>query len=153
VAMAAQTQATTSSPQSAAGFSYAPNGMIMRSDTAMSSSDDLGARPSASSVNASSLAREKNRVTLRSYLHGLMASAAIVNSPVLKSFLLSGPTHLSPEEVEDSKRREDADRLREEGRKKFAAEVAARVDGLRTAIRSVKGDMMSKSKWLVDLEF
>jgi hypothetical protein len=60
---------------------------------------------------------------------------------------------LSPEEVEDSKRREDADRLREEGRKKFAAEVAARVDGLRTAIRSVKGDMMGKSTWLVDPEF
>jgi hypothetical protein len=152
VAMAAQTQATIPSPQSPAGPSYAPNAMIMRSDTAMSSADDLGARPSASSVNASSLAREKNRVTLRSYVHGLLASAVVANSPVLKSFLLSGPTQLSQEEVEDSKRREDADRLREEGKKRFAAEVAARVDGLRTAIRSVKGDMMGKSKWLIDLE-
>jgi PX domain len=121
---------------------------IQRSNTAASSSDDLTARPSASSINASSLAREKNRVTLRSYLHGLLASSVIANSPVLKSFLLSGPTTLSEEEEEDARRREDADRLREEGRKRFAAEVAARVDGLRTAVRSVKGDMMGKSEFL-----
>jgi len=119
---------------------------IQRSNTAASSSDDLPAKPSESSFNASSLAREKNRITLRSYLHGLLSSPVIVNSPVIKSFLLSGPTTLSEEEEEDARRREDADRVREEGRKRFAAEVAARVDGLRNAVRSVKGDMMGKSK-------
>ncbi|KAG8788139.1 hypothetical protein FRC16_001449 [Serendipita sp. 398] len=109
------------------------------------SAEEFTAKPSASSINASSLAREKNRVSLRSYLHGLLASSVTANSPVIRSFLLSGPTELTPEEVEDSKRREEADHMREEGRKKFASEVAARVDGLRTAVRSVKGDIMGKN--------
>lgn len=136
VALAAQSQPPSS---------FNPPPSLQRSNTAASSSEDLSAKPSVSSVNASSLAREKNRVTLRSYLHGLLSSPVIANSPVIKSFLLSGPTTLSPEEVEDSIHREDADRLREEGRKRFAKEVANRVDGLRTAVKSVKGDMMGKS--------
>ncbi|TFK75886.1 hypothetical protein BDN72DRAFT_831324 [Pluteus cervinus] len=92
----------------------------------------------------SMLAREKNRLTLRSYLHSLLSSANIASSPVLKSFLLSGPTTLSPEEVEDARRREEADRVRDAGRKHFASEIAGRVDSLRDAVRSVKGDMMGK---------
>lgn len=63
---------------------------------------------------------------------------------MLKSFLLSGPTSLSPEEVEDARRREDADRIRENGRKQFAHEIAGRVDRLRDAVKSVKGDIMGK---------
>lgn len=90
------------------------------------------------------LSREKNRLTLRAYLHSLINNGAIGSSPVLKSFLLSGPTSLSPEEVEDARRREDADRIRENGRKRFAQEIAARVDGLRDAVKSVKGDIMGK---------
>lgn len=52
-----------------------------------------------------------------------------------------------PEEEEDAKRREEADHVRGEGRRQFAAEIAARVDGLRDSVRTVKGDMMGKSKW------
>jgi len=66
------------------------------------------------------------------------------HSPVLLSFLLSGPTTLSQNEFEDAKRREEADRTREDGRKKFAKEIAARVDGLREAVQSVKGDLMGR---------
>ncbi|KAG1892429.1 hypothetical protein F4604DRAFT_1875771 [Suillus subluteus] len=90
------------------------------------------------------LSREKNRLTLRAYLHSLMNNGTIGSSPVLKSFLLSGSTSLSPEEVEDARRREDADRIRENGRKRFAHEIAARVDKLRDAVKSVKGDIMGK---------
>ncbi|KAH9482684.1 PX domain-containing protein [Psilocybe cubensis] len=92
----------------------------------------------------SRLTREKNRLTLRSYLNSLLSSSTIASSPVLRSFLLSGPTTLSPEELEDARRREEADRVREEGRKKFAKEIAGRVDGLREAVKSVKGDIMGK---------
>jgi hypothetical protein len=124
--------------------------MLQRTDTAFStdSAEDMpnNPRPSPQSVTASSLAREKNRVTLRSYLHGLLSSFVTANSPVMRSFLMSGPTTLSPEEKEDARHREDADRVREEGRKRFAKEVAARVDGLRNAVRSVKSDMMGKSE-------
>jgi hypothetical protein len=75
-----------------------------------------------------------------------MTSATIASSPVLKSFLLSGPTWLTPEEGEDAKRREEADHVREEGRRQFATEIATRVDGLRDSVRAVKGDMLGKSK-------
>ncbi|KAF7355337.1 PX-domain-containing protein [Mycena sanguinolenta] len=92
----------------------------------------------------SRLAREKNRLTLRAYLHSLLASYTIASSPVLKSFLLSGPTTLRGEEVEDALRREEADRVRDDGRKHFAKEIASRVDGLRDAVKSVKGDIMGK---------
>ncbi|KAG1754063.1 uncharacterized protein EDB91DRAFT_1243031 [Suillus paluster] len=97
-----------------------------------------------SSESSPRLSREKNRLTLRAYLHSLMNNVAIASSPVLKSFLLSGPTNLSPEELEDARRREDADEIRENGRKRFAHEIAVRVDGLRDAVKSVKGDIMGK---------
>ncbi|KAF8913922.1 hypothetical protein CPB84DRAFT_1757921 [Gymnopilus junonius] len=90
------------------------------------------------------LSREKNRLTLRSYLHSLLASSTIVSSPVLRSFLLSGPTVMTHDELEDARMREEADRVREEGRKRFAKEIASRVDGLRDAVKSVKGDIMGK---------
>jgi hypothetical protein len=63
---------------------------------------------------------------------------------VLKSFLLSGPTTLSREELEDAHRREEADNVRQDGRKEFAMEIASRVNGLRDTIKGVKGDIMGK---------
>ncbi|KAH9938137.1 uncharacterized protein B0H18DRAFT_965764 [Fomitopsis serialis] len=96
------------------------------------------------SGGASKLAREKNRLTLRAYLHSLLAVSELASSPVLRSFLLSGPTQLSPDELEDARRREEADELREDGRKRFAKEIAARVDGLRDAAKSVKGELFAK---------
>ncbi|KAI0771644.1 hypothetical protein BD413DRAFT_625140 [Trametes elegans] len=88
------------------------------------------------------LSREKNRLTLRSYLNTLLSSSTFASSPVLKSFLLSGPTRLTEEEHEDARRREEADRMREEGRMRFAKEITARVDGLRETVRGVKGELL-----------
>jgi hypothetical protein len=90
------------------------------------------------------LIREKNRLTLRAYLHSLITSPTIASSPVLRSFLTSGPTSLSPEELEDTRKREEADQLRDEGRKRFAREIASRVESLREAVKSMKGDIMGK---------
>ncbi|KAH9994127.1 hypothetical protein BJV74DRAFT_884252 [Russula compacta] len=90
------------------------------------------------------LAREKNRLTLRAYLHALMSSPTIASSPVIKSFLLSDPTTLTDEELEDALRREEADRTRDEGRRQFAKEVSARVDSLRGLVKGVKGDLLGK---------
>lgn len=97
-------------------------------------------------VSASRLSREKNRLTLRAYLHSLLSSSTIASSPVLKSFLLASPTTLTPAELEDAKRREEADQVRDEGRKRFAKEIADRIDGLREAVKSVKGDVMGKGQ-------
>lgn len=55
---------------------------------------------------------------------------------------MSEPTTLTPEEEEDVRRRIEVDRLREEGRQKFAEEIGTRVDKLRQSIMDVKGDVM-----------
>lgn len=78
-----------------------------------------------------------------------MSSSTIASSPVLKSFLLASPTSLSPEELEDARRREEADKVREDGRKRFAKEIASRVEGLRDAIKDVKGDIMGQGKYII----
>jgi hypothetical protein len=90
------------------------------------------------------LSREKNRLSLRSYLNGILASAVLGSSPVVRSFLTAGPITLTPLEVEDVRRREEADSLRDDGRKRFAKEIAGRVENLREAVKSVKGDLMGK---------
>lgn len=118
------------------------------------SSDHLAQDPSppgnfyASQSNAgqspSRLSREKNRLTLRAYLHTLLATPPFSSSPVLRSFLFSGPTSLSPQEEEDAQCREEADRVREQGRKEFSREIGARVDQLREAVRTFKGEIVGK---------
>lgn len=107
-------------------------------------SDFDAASPPASPRYPSRLSREKNRLTLRAYLHSLMSSSVIASSPVIRSFLLSGSIRLTPAELEDARRREEADRTRDDGRKKFAKEIANRVDGLRDAVKGVKGDIMGR---------
>lgn len=93
------------------------------------------------------LAREKNRLTLRSYLHALMSSATIASSPVIKSFLSADPTTLTNEEIEDARRREEADKTRDEGRQHFAKEVSARVDSLRSVVKGMKGDLLGRGHY------
>ena len=65
----------------------------------------------------------------------------------MRSFLLSDPTTLSDEELEDTQHREEADRTRDEGRKQFAKEVSLRVDSLRDLVKSVKGDLLGKGQY------
>ena len=92
------------------------------------------------------LAREKNRLTLRAYLHSLLNSSTLGSSPVLMHFLTSNPTRLSRDEEADARVREEADRKRDEGRIRFAHEIEARVEGLRSAVKSVKRDALSQGK-------
>ncbi|KAF9646004.1 hypothetical protein BDM02DRAFT_3189196 [Thelephora ganbajun] len=109
------------------------------------SNDSLPMTSDGGNISSSArLGREKNRLTLRAYLRTLISTSVTAHSPVLLSFLLSNPTTLSQSEVEDAQRREEADRTREDGRKRFAKEIANRVDGLREAVQSVKGDLMGK---------
>ena len=90
------------------------------------------------------LTRERNRLTLRAYLHSLLESPVLASSPVLRHFLLSNPTRLSLDEQEDARRREEMDRKREEGRIRFARESASRVDHLRESMKSMKDDILAK---------
>ena len=72
--------------------------------------------------------------------------------PVLRHFLISGPTTLSPEELEDAKWREEADNARE-GRKRFAKEIAARIDALRGAVKNVESDIMGEGMSYLKQDF
>ncbi|KAI9467206.1 hypothetical protein BJY52DRAFT_1142394 [Lactarius psammicola] len=108
------------------------------------SNDSLPLSPTPTAAPSLRLAREKNRLTLRAYLHTLISSITIGSSPVMRSFLLSDPTTLSDEELEDARRREEADKTRDEGRKHFAREISVRVDSLRGLVKSVKGDLLGK---------
>jgi len=120
------------------------NSSLSRTQTYSSnySTDD----PTSHSATASAarLTREKNRLTLRSYLNALLSSSTLANSPVLRDFLTAGSIQLTRAEVEDARRREEADFVREEGRKRFAKELASKVDALRTAMKDVKRDVMGK---------
>lgn len=109
------------------------------------SNDSLPLSPPPPGSVAVKLARERNRLTLRSYLHSLMGSSTIASSPVLQSFLTASPINLTYSEEEDARRREEADRVREDGRRRFAEEIAIRVETLRGALRLVKGEMMGQS--------
>ena len=90
------------------------------------------------------LSREKNRLTLRAYLQTIITIPDVVNSPVLRSFLLSGPVQLTPGEAADVQRRLDGDAVREEGRKRFREEAEKRIDGLREGLSQFKGDVLSQ---------
>ncbi|KAJ7682778.1 hypothetical protein DFH06DRAFT_304506 [Mycena polygramma] len=134
----AKDRTTVTAPPSSSPLSPAPTFASRQ----QSMWDDPDPTPQIQQI--SRLAREKNRLTLRAYLHSLLASYIIASSPVLKSFLLSGPTTLTRDEIEDSLVREEADRVRDQGRKQFAKEIANRVEALRDAVKSVKGDIMGK---------
>lgn len=105
-----------------------------------------GDRPDLSSPTAPAtpLSREKNRLTLRAYLQGIMSLPEVPNSPVIRSFLLSNPTTLTPPEAADITRRLDADAVREEGRKRFREEAERRVEALREGLAEFKGDVLTR---------
>ncbi|KAJ9127616.1 hypothetical protein QFC24_001026 [Naganishia onofrii] len=108
--------------------------------------DDASLRSdTVDALNASSpLAREKNRLTLRAYLNAILAIPQVLNSPILRSFLLSSPTTLTPAESLDAQRRADVDAVREEGRKRFKEEAEKRVEALRAGLKEFKGDVVGK---------
>jgi hypothetical protein len=81
---------------------------------------------------------------LRAYLQSIIAFPEVINSPVLRSFLLSGPIQLTPAESADVQRRLDGDAIREEGRKRFREEAEKRIDGLREGLAQFKGDVLSQ---------
>lgn len=110
---------------------------------ANASSDSLA--PSSSSASTP-LQRERNRLTLRSYINTLLSTPEIASSPVLRSFLTMNPITLNEEERTDARRREELDRIREEGKTQFEKEVSDRVDKLRNAAKDLKGDLMGPGR-------
>lgn len=131
------------SPQPSGRASPAPTSASTMGDAPYSATSPPN---SAASINAAPvpLSREKNRLTLRAYLQTVITFPEVINSPVLRSFLLSGPIQLTPAESADVQRRMDGDAVREEGRKRFREEAEKRIDGLREGLAQFKGDVLSQ---------
>ena len=89
-----------------------------------------------------SLARERNRLTLRAYLRSLLTNPVLAASPAFQSFLLESPIVLSPAEVRDVHVREEMDHMREAEAARFKAEVDGRVAELEGYLRGFKEEMV-----------
>ncbi|WWC60567.1 uncharacterized protein I303_103141 [Kwoniella dejecticola CBS 10117] len=147
--------AAAASPPPTAGYSaYNPLRMIYGSGTPEASSSGYNTPPSSAAVpdspsspttgGTTPLSREKNRLTLRAYLTSILGLPFVINSPILRSFLLSAPTTLTPPEAVDCQRRLEADAVREEGRRRFRVEAEKRIEALREGLSQFKGDVLSK---------
>lgn len=102
---------------------------------------------STTSISQYKLAREKNRLTLRAYLNAILTNPVLGSSPVLRSYLTQDPITLTPQEIDDARRREEADRVREEGKRQFDQAVRKRVESLRGAMTQIKKDLMGTGKF------
>lgn len=131
--------AAAPAPQSGSGTSSPAYGGSPQTGSA--GSFDSPGSPAAATTP---LSREKNRLTLRVYLLSILSMPYIINSPVLRSFLLSSPTTLSPPEAADCQRRLEGDAVREEGRRRFRVEAEKRIDALREGLSAFKGEVLSK---------
>ncbi|KAJ8292902.1 PX domain-containing protein [Rhodotorula toruloides] len=89
-----------------------------------------------------SLARERNRLTLRAYLRSLLSNPVIAASDAFQSFLLESPIQLTPAEEQDVLIREEMDRIREQEMKSFRAEVEERVEELEGYLRKFREELV-----------
>jgi hypothetical protein len=97
-----------------------------------------------SSDQPMTLARERNRLTLRAYIRHLLNQPAIASSDTLRTFLLDQPTHLSEQELHDIAARDEMDRAREAEVAKFKSEVEGRVKDLEVHLRAFKDELVKQ---------
>ncbi|KAF9896758.1 hypothetical protein BX616_006809, partial [Lobosporangium transversale] len=90
------------------------------------------------------IAREKDRVSLRGYLHNLAkVSPEVVNSSIFIGFLTKEPIEtLTTEEANDIRVRAALDKHRQEQQAKFDREVAKKVQELDSHMKQVKMDLL-----------
>ena len=131
-------------PQSANQYSYYNPLRVIYGNGPAEPSLGPNGEPQSPVVPTTPLSREKNRLTIRAYLLNIMSYPYFLNSPILRSFLLSSPTTLTQSEALDSQRRLEADAVREEGRRRFREEAERRVEALREGLAQFKGDVLSK---------
>ncbi|GJJ77109.1 hypothetical protein EMPS_09468 [Entomortierella parvispora] len=88
-------------------------------------------------------AHEKDRISLRGYLHNLARVAPeIVTSTIFVQFLTKDPVTLTADELKDIQIRAALDQHRAEQQEKFDREVAAKVQELEGHMKQVKLDLL-----------
>ncbi|KAG0058897.1 hypothetical protein BGZ90_004712 [Linnemannia elongata] len=99
--------------------------------------------PVKSGASGVKTAREKDRISLRGYLHNIAkVSQEVVDSAVFINFLSKDAIALSEEEAKDVQMRVSLDEHRMEQQAKFDREVAKKVDELDTQLKEVKLDLL-----------
>ena len=84
-------------------------------------------------------------MTLRAYLRSLLTvSKSVASSQTLQTFLLSNPTTLSQDEIEDAKIRSFNGSIRDAGKEKFKLEMDARANEVMESVKMFKADISSK---------
>ncbi|KAH9807467.1 hypothetical protein DFH28DRAFT_1006040 [Melampsora americana] len=86
--------------------------------------------------------RERNRLTLRAYLHRLLNKPEVSNSELLRSFLIDHPIELTSNEKQDVEARAAMDRAREKEHLRFKAEVEGRVRELDQYLRGFREELV-----------
>ncbi|GAA5942680.1 hypothetical protein JCM1841_004150 [Sporobolomyces salmonicolor] len=89
-----------------------------------------------------SLARERNRLTLRAYLRSLLHNPVLASSSAFQSFLVESPISLTPREEQDVLVREEMDRIREQEARSFRNEVEERVEELEGYLRGFREELV-----------
>lgn len=88
-------------------------------------------------------AREKDRISLRGYLHNLAkVSQEVVDSATFLAFLTEHAIDLTPEEAKDVQARVALDEHRMEQQARFDREVAKKVNELDSQLKEVKLDLL-----------
>ncbi|GAA5884933.1 hypothetical protein JCM16303_005354 [Sporobolomyces ruberrimus] len=105
--------------------------------------DDSGtSTPVFDSTHLPSLARERNRLTLRAYLRNLLANPILSSSSAFQTFLLESPLSLTPKEEHDILIRDEMDRIREQEANSFKSEVEERVEELEGYLRGFREELV-----------
>ncbi|KAF9929813.1 hypothetical protein FBU30_001187 [Linnemannia zychae] len=99
--------------------------------------------PTKSGSSGSKTAREKDRISLRGYLHNIAkVRQEVVDSSAFINFLSEDAISLSEEEVKDVHMRIALDEHRMAQQAKFDKEVAKKVDELDSQLKEVKLDLL-----------
>ncbi|KAF9584563.1 hypothetical protein BGW38_006015 [Lunasporangiospora selenospora] len=99
--------------------------------------------PKRSGSSGEKAAREKDRISLRGYMHNLAKIGRIVvDSPVFTQFLTKGAVDLTEEEMKDVQKRIELDENRMAQQVKFDKEVAAKVEELDKQLKEVKEELL-----------
>lgn len=103
----------------------------------------LSPRPKEHASDENHVLREKNRLTLRSFLRQIIKDKRLVRSRALAAFLLHDPIEkLSKEEEVDIERRLELDRLRLAEQQQFVEESRKRARELEQWLRGFKKELI-----------
>jgi hypothetical protein len=111
----------------------------------------LSPRPKEPKSDENQVPREKNRLTLRSFLRQIIRDKRLVRSKSVAAFLLNNPiVKLSKEEEADIKRRLEMDRLRLNEQEQFIEESRKRARELDIWLRGFKKELINDCEDPVD---